>query len=271
MISGKNVGRKEHASPGGILEGLILPFSIIALWFFVSHAQLVSRSIFPYPEDVVFAFRQEAVSGVFWENLTISIGRVLKGFAIGASTGFVIGTLLGMSKIMDRLFTPVFNAVRQVPLPAWAPLLVLISIGETSRVLFIAIGACYPVVLNTCEGIRSVRTEYYEVGRVFRFNRFQRFFKIVLPSSFPSVLTGLRLSLSISWMAVVAAEIFMTSNGGIGDMMWSSRDTSRMDLVILCVITIAVVGFVMNRTMKKLELVFSFWRITLKQSRKAEA
>ncbi len=249
-----------------IAERLLLPLAIVVFWIAESSAHLVPRSLFPYPGDVLHAFREVLANGMFAENLLISISRVLKGFALGSLAGFAIGTLLGTSRVADRLLTPLFNALRQVPLPAWAPLLVLVSIGEASRVLFIAIGACYPVALNTCEGIRNVKREYFEVGRVFRFGRLRRFFQIILPSSFPSILTGLRLGLSISWMAVVAAEIFMTSQGGIGDMMWSSRDISRMDLVILCIITIALVGFVMNSTMKKLELLFSFWRITLKQS-----
>jgi sulfonate transport system permease protein len=271
MILSKNDRKKERASVRNIVEGLLLPLTIIALWFVASYAHLVSRSLFPYPEDVLHAFGEVIASGAFPENMLISIGRVLKGFAFGATAGFLLGVLLGMSRLLDRLVTPVFNAIRQVPLPAWAPLLVLVSIGEASRVLFIAIGASYPVVLNTFEGIRNVRNEYFEVGKVFRFSRVKRFFCIVLPSSFPSILTGLRLSLSISWMAVVAAEIFMTSDGGIGDMMWASREISRMDLVIVCIISIALVGFAMNYLMKKLEFLFSFWRITLKHSRQAQA
>jgi sulfonate transport system permease protein len=250
-----------------VLDGALLPVVLLSVWLLSSSFHLVSRSIFPYPEDVWKAYQELVANDDFPSSLLVSIARVMKGFVLGASTGLVIGILLGMSRVLDKLVTPIFNAIRQVPLPAWAPLLVLISIGEPSRVIFIAIGACYPVVLNTCEGIRSVRNEYFEVGRVFRFSRPQQFFKIVLPASFPSILTGLRLSLSISWMAVVAAEIFMTADGGIGELMWVSREMSRMDVVIVCIIAIALVGFGMNYLMRKLEILFSFWRLTLKQSR----
>lgn len=267
QILRKRAVKLEKTSVVQAVEGLILPGAILSFWVWSSSFHLVSRNLFPYPEDVLNAYREVVANGAFPTNLLISIVRVMKGFSLGATIGLVIGILLGMSRVLDKLFTPLFNAVRQVPLPAWAPLLILVSIGEASRVIFIAIGACYPVVLNTCEGIRSVRNEFFEVGRVFRFSSMKRFFKIVLPSSFPSMLTGLRLGLSISWMAVVAAEIFMTSDGGIGEMMWASREISRMDVVIVCIITIAIVGFCMNFLMKKLEFLFSFWRLTLKQSR----
>ena len=250
-----------------VLEGLLLPVIIIVAWLIFSTLNILPKNFFPSPKEVINGFYEVLSDGTFFDNLGISVIRVLKGFLLGSTTGFVIGITLGMSRFLEKLITPVFNAIRQVPLPAWAPLLVLVSLGEMSRVLFIAIGACYPVVLNTFEGVKNVRSDYVEVGKVFRFSRVQRFFKIILPSSFPATLTGLRLSLSISWMLVVAAEIFMTSGGGIGEMMWSCREDSRMDLVVVCIIGIALIGFIMNFIMQKMEMFFSFWRVTLKQSR----
>ncbi|TLU81845.1 MAG: ABC transporter permease [Chlorobium sp.] len=253
--------------PIKVLEGTLLPGTIFVIWLICSRLNILSKDFFPSPGDVVNGFHEVLNDGSFLDNLGMSVIRVLKGFLLGSTVGFVIGITLGMSRFLEKLITPIFNAIRQVPLPAWAPLLVLVSLGEMSRVLFIAIGACYPVVLNTFEGVKNVRNDYVEVGKVFKFNRVQRFFKIILPSSFPSTLTGLRLSLSISWMLVVAAEIFMTSGGGIGEMMWACREYSRMDLVVVCIIAIALVGFTMNFFMQKMEMFFSFWRLTLKQSR----
>jgi len=250
-----------------VLEAAFLPAIIFVAWFFASSYDVLPRNLFPSPVDVLSGFYEVLNDGSFFYNLNISVIRVLKGFLLGSITGFFIGITLGVSRFLEKLITPIFNAIRQVPLPAWAPLLVLVSLGEMSRVLFIAIGACYPVVLNTFEGVKNVRHDYMEVGKVFKFSKVKSFFKIILPSSFPATLTGLRLSLSISWMLVVAAEIFMTSGGGIGEMMWSCREFSRMDLVVVGIIAIAFVGFAMNFTMRKLERLFSFWRITLKQSR----
>jgi sulfonate transport system permease protein len=248
-------------------EGLALPFTICIVWYVVTARHLVMPDFLPSPGDVLAAFRELLGNGAFAYNLRISVLRVLKGFLIGSGAGYLLGVILGMSKLLEKMITPLFNAVRQVPLPAWAPLMVLVSHGELSQVLFISIGASYPVVLNTFEGVRSVRAEYLEVAHVYRFDRIKTFLRIFLPASFPSVLTGLRLSMSVSWMAVVAAEIFMSSGGGMGEMMWSGRELSRMDIVFVCIITIALVGFSMTWLMRKLEKTFSFWRITMKQSR----
>jgi sulfonate transport system permease protein len=249
-----------------LAEGITLPALVVLIWYIVTARHLVMRDLLPGPGDVFAAFREILDNGAFTSNLRISVFRVLKGFLVGSGAGYVLGIILGMSKVLEKMITPFFNAVRQVPLPAWAPLMVLVSHGEFSQVLFISIGASYPVVLNTFEGVRSVRAEYLEVARVYRFDRVKTFLRIFLPASFPSVLTGLRLSMSISWMAVVAAEIFMTSGGGMGEMMWAGRELSRMDIVFVCIITIALVGFSMTRLMRILEKTFSFWRITMKQS-----
>ncbi|NTV01554.1 MAG: ABC transporter permease [Chlorobiaceae bacterium] len=248
-------------------EGGFLPAGLLLAWYLLTKYHLIDPHSYPSPSDVLNGFLAVWKDGSFTENLLISIVRVCRGFLAGASFGYLLGILIGLSKTADKLISPLFNAVRQVPIPAFAPLLVLVSIGEPSRVLFIAIGACYPVALNTVEGIRCVKREYHEVSEVFRFGKLKRFLKIVLPSSFPSTLTGLRIGLSVSWLLVVAAEIFMSSGGGIGDMMWGCREMSRNDLVIVCIVTIALVGFTMNILMKMLERVFSSWRVTLKNAR----
>jgi sulfonate transport system permease protein len=248
-------------------EQCVLPVVIGIIWYIVSTRHLVMRDLLPGPGDVLVAFRETLNDGTFFYNLRISVIRVLKGFLIGSAAGYLLGMILGMSRVMEKMIAPIFNAVRQVPLPAWAPLMVLMSHGELSQVLFISIGASYPVVLNTFEGVRSVKAEYLEVADVYKFDRIRTFLKIFLPASFPSVLTGLRISMSISWMAVVAAEIFMSSGGGIGEMMWGGRDISRMDIVFVCIIAIALVGFSMTWLMRILEKTFSFWRLTMKESK----
>ncbi|HEY3491223.1 MAG TPA: ABC transporter permease [Candidatus Deferrimicrobiaceae bacterium] len=248
-------------------RGLLLPSLILSVWWVCSSKGWLSPKLFPSPALVFKELKVVIGDGSLLENLGISFARVLKGFALGASAGFILGSVLGLSRTAERLIGPVFNAIRQVPLPAWIPLLILVSIGELSRVAFIAIGASYPVALNTFEGIRSVRMDLLEVGRVFRFDRAKRFLSIILPSAFPTILTGLKLSLGVSWTLVVGAEIFTTSGGGIGEMMWVGRELSNIELVVIGIVTIALVGFAMNLLIATLERTFSVWRKTMTQGR----
>ncbi|NTV82302.1 MAG: ABC transporter permease [Chlorobaculum sp.] len=249
-----------------ITEGSLLPLAILLFWYLSTSLHVVRRDFIPAPVDVVAAFNETLHDGTFVLSLSTSVIRVLKGFLFGSVAGYLLGTLLGMSKTLEKIVTPLFNAIRQVPLPAWAPVLVLISNGEPAQIVFIAIGASYPVVLNTFEGITSVRKEYLEVASVYRFSRLKTYLKIFLPASLPSVLTGLRIAMSIAWMSVVAAEIFMASGGGIGEMMWAGRELSRMDIVFVCIAAISLVGFTMTALMRRLEQSYSLWRLTMKQS-----
>lgn len=250
-----------------VIRGTLIPVVILAVWWLCSSKGWLSPKLFPSPALVFEELGVVIRDGSLMENLRISFVRVIKGFALGASAGFVLGSVLGLSRTAEKLIGPVFNAIRQVPLPAWIPLLILVSIGELSRVAFIAIGASYPLALNTFEGIRSVRGDLVEVGRVFRFDRAKRFLSIILPSAFPTILTGLKLSLGVSWTLVVGAEIFTTSGGGIGEMMWVGRELSKIELVVIGIVTIALVGFAMNILMATLERTFSVWRKTMTQGR----
>lgn len=246
-----------------ILRGSIVPLLILIIWWGLAHWKIVSPLFLPPPDKVVSAFVSLVQNGVLVFNLKISFVRLISGAVLGISAGFVLGILMGVSKIAEKLVAPLFNAIRQVPLLGWIPLIILwFGIAETSKVVFIAIGASYPIVLNTFEGIRSVKKEYVEVGRVFEYSGIELLRKIILPTTLPNVVTGLRLSLSIAWGQLVAAELFFAAAGGLGNMMAEGREKWRMDIVLVGVVMIGVIGFTLDYLAKLFETRFSHWRKT---------
>lgn len=259
----------------GALQRLKLPFflkeyaryplilvTVTAAWWLLAH-RMAAPELLPAPDEVVRTFVHLAKTGVMAFHVKMSLIRVLKGFCFGIALGFALGVVMGVSKTADKMIGPLFHAVRQVPLLGWMPLIILwCGIGETSRIVFIAIGALYPMVLNTFEGVRSISMEYLEVAKVFEFGWFKLLRKVILPAALPSILTGLRSSLSISWMLVVGAEIFSTSNGGLGDMIWSARELFRMDIVIVGLIVISSIGIGMNKSIELLEITCLRWKRT---------
>ncbi len=241
--------------------GLALPLGLLAAWKLVSAAGWVNASLLPSPEKVLKVIGDSLADGFLVKNLLISFNRVIKGFLAGSTIGFVLGTWMGLSKTAEKVFGPFFHAIRNVPLVGWVPLFIIwFGFGEFSQVVFISVGAFYPVVLNTLQGIRGVRREYVELGRVFGFSRLKVFTRIILPAAIPSVFTGVRLSLSISWMLVVAAELFGVSTGGVGNMMMDAREFFKMDIVIMGILTIGVVGFIMNQLLAMIEGHFLSWK-----------
>ncbi|ABQ28032.1 ABC transporter permease [Geotalea uraniireducens] len=251
---------KEHLRK--ISRGIIFPLLILAAWWGLARWELVPPMFLPTPGKVVTAFISLWKEGVLAFNLKVSFIRFFAGTFLGITAGFLLGMLFGMFRTLEKLVAPLFNAIRQVPLLAWIPLIIIFcGIAEASKIFFIALGCSFPIVLSTFDGIRGVRKEYVEVGRVFGFGRIRLIRKIFLPSVLPSLVTGLRMSLNIGWGQLVAAELFMfTQAGGIGNMIGQGRINWRMDIVMVGIIIIGFIGFALDYVAKTFENRFMQWR-----------
>jgi len=249
------IGRRYH--------GMITFLVLVGIWAALTHLKVVPAELLPAPDTVLKTFIQNVSSGLLGKSLWASLIRITQGFLIGCSLGFLLGALMGVSLTAERLFAPLINALRQVPIIGWIPLIIVwCGIADMSKITFIGIGAFFPMVVNTFEGVRSVPHGYLEVARVFEFGKWKLLRKIVVPGALPSIVTGIRLSLGTSWMLVVWSEINTRSALGIGDMLDSAREGSRMDLVIVCIIVIGVVAFLINELLGLVEAHLQGWKKT---------
>jgi len=243
-------------------RGFLLPLILLAAWWIVARFHLVSALLLPKPEAVVATFVTLFQNNLLWSSLECSLELVVYGFLLGAGGGLLFGTLMGMSRTLEKMGMPLFNVIRQVPLVAWIPLLILwCGIGQPAKIIFIAVGASYPVVLNTLAGIRGVPKDYLEVAHVFQYSRLKLWKRVLLPAALPSIFTGIRLSLSKSWTMVIGAEAFMANvSTGIGNLMVEGGEQFRMDVVIVCIIVIGVIGLAMNQALRLFERHFLRWK-----------
>lgn len=245
------------------LLGALIPLTLLTAWIFVTKRELVPSQLLVPPSQVVATFVELVKSGELQGHLKISLIRVLEGFALGSSAGFIIGAFLGLSKRAEKYVEPFLRIILQIPILGWMPfLMITLGFGELFKVVFIAIGAFYPMTLNTFEGIKGVPNEYREVGRVFEFSRFKLLRKIILPAAVPSIFTGIRLGLGTAWMLIVGAELAAATEG-IGYMMTMGRQLFQMDVVMLGVIVVGVTGYSMNFLLKIAEKRLLHWRTTL--------
>jgi sulfonate transport system permease protein len=229
----------------------------------VSRLTLISPKTLPAPETIAATFVKLVSSGILPKSLGSSLVRITEGFFIGITLGLFFGSLMGISKTAERLLAPLINAIRQVPIIGWIPLIIVwCGIADLSKITFIAIGAFFPMVFSTFDGVRSVSGAYVEVARVFEFNRLKLLRKIIIPGALPNIVTGLRLSLGTSWMLVVWSEVNTRSALGIGDMLDSAREGSKMDVVLVCIIVIGLVAYVINELLGQLETYLSGWKKT---------
>jgi sulfonate transport system permease protein len=199
------------------------------------------------PAQVWHTAVDQVRTGALWRALSASLARELTGFTLGASLGLALGALLGVSPFANRLVGPSFNTFKQVSLFAWIPLIsVWFGLGDLAKVVFLSLAALVPVVAHTSDGIRAVAPELLDVGRVFRYSKWQTVTRIVIPAALPSIFTGVYLALIYSWLATLGAEYLLVAGSGIGNTLVDGSEQFRMDLVVFGVIVIGITGWALN-------------------------
>jgi nitrate/nitrite transport system permease protein len=204
-----------------------------------------------------FEYRGELDQGI-GRFTWLSLKLVAKGYAIALLIGTPVGFMLGLSRFFTKAFDPIFQILRPVSPLAWLPLGLVLFAGlkentsEMAALFTIAVCAMWPTVLNTAVGVRSIPQDYLNVAKVLRLSKAKTLMKILLPAAMPYMFTGFRLSLGIAWLVIVAAEM-LTGRPGVGGFLWQEYNSLIYSHIILCIITIGVVGFVLDRLMSVVE------------------
>src|SRR5436305_913047 len=178
-----------------------------------------------------------------------SLERVAKGFLLGVVMGTPLGFLMGLSNEFNRMFDPVIQVLRPISPLAWLPLgLVLFRQSEPAALFTIALCSMWPTVINTMHGVRAIPQDYINVAKVLRLSPWKEFTKVLVPATLPYMFTGFRLSLGIAWLVIVAAEM-LTGTPGVGGFLWQEYNSLIYSHILLCILTIGVVGFTLDRLM----------------------
>lgn len=245
------------------LKGLAVPVAILVLLECVVRIGWVHAYQMPAPSEI-FSTLRDLADGALWKHISASLARVLFGFVIGASLALLFAGWVGLSREAEAYLEPTFAGLRSIPSLAWVPLLLLwLGIGETSKIVLIAIGAFFPVYLNGVAAIRGIDRKLVEVGQMYRFSKRQLILHLFLPAALPGLFTGLRSGLSLSWMFLVAAELIAATKG-LGYLLSDGRETSRPDIVLAAIIVLALLGKLSDGVLALLEKRCLAWRDTFK-------
>jgi len=232
---------------GTIINYALLPIIILLVWWLVTRNKIFPSAILPSIGTVVNSFISQLQSGQLLTDIGTSLSRVIKGYLVASFLGITLGVLMGISKKINCFFSGTLSSIRQIPIMAWIPLIILwVGVDEGSKVVIIALGAFFPVLINTISGINQIPEGYIEVGRMFKLSKWDLFRNIYFPSAIPSIFVGLKLSLGISWSIVVAAEL-IASTSGIGYRINDARSLMQSDVVIVGMIVIGAIGIMMDR------------------------
>ncbi|WP_435308430.1 ABC transporter permease [Sebaldella termitidis] len=246
----------------GIFNYIALPMIIVIFWISATKNELFPPVILPSIAMVFTSLISQISSGQIFQDVLISLSRVMQGYGIGLILGVFMGTLMGISGSTNKFFSGTFDAIRQIPPLAWIPLVILwFGVGETSKVILIAKASFFPILLNTISGIKSTPKAYIEVAKLYNKNSWKIFRQIYLPYALPNIFVGLRLGLSSAWMTVIAAEL-IASTSGIGYRINDARNLLQSDVVITGIIVVGLLGVIMDRILDRILRELTPWNTT---------
>lgn len=241
-----------------LCRGLLLPALLLLAWQWASGRGAASAYVFVPLSQLWDGLRELAASGELVLHLRASLVRTFVAIVSGATAGIACGTLVTQSRIVDRLVSPLFHAIRQVPLLGLAPLLALwVGTGDAAKLLVVAIAAFYPTMLNTSEGIRNVPLSLGEVAAVLTFTRAQTFRYVLLPAALPSIVTGLAHAQAFGWLACIGAELLFSAGPGIGSLLVHAEEAGRMDIVLVALLIVAFLAQGMHLLFQRLTIAMS--------------
>ena len=240
------------------LVNLLLPLCGIALAILVWWGASTAVPDLPSPartweESKIYILEPMAKRGEMDQGIVrlayYSLLRVARGFLLGIAIATPLGFLLGVSPLLSRMFDPIMQVLRPISPLAWLPLgLVLFQKSEPAALFAIAVCSMWPTLINTMVGVRAIPQDYWNVAKVLRLSKFTTFTRIVVPATLPYMFTGYRLSLGIAWLVIVASEM-LTGTPGVGGFLWQEYNSLVYAHILLAIVTIGVIGFVLDRLM----------------------
>ena len=226
---------------------------LLAIWELICQSGVVSSLFLPAPTAIISALLQMIADGEIGVSLAASLYRILAGFFIGSLVGLAVGLVTGTSALMDKIGTPIVNAIYPIPKIALLPLFILwLGIGELSKVTIIALGVFFPVAMNTYSGVKNVDTLLLKVAASFNASWWMTMKSVVLPNALPMIFAGLRLAAGTSLLLLVAAEM-IAAQVGIGALILHYGDLMITDRLMAGVIVLSLLGLVFNLILQLLE------------------
>ena len=226
---------------------------VLAIWELICQSGVVSSLFLPAPTAIISALLQMIADGEIGVSLAASLYRILAGFFIGSFVGLAVGLVTGTSALMDKIGTPIVNAIYPIPKIALLPLFILwLGIGELSKVTIIALGVFFPVAMNTYSGVKNVDTLLLKVAASFNASWWMTMKSVVLPNALPMIFAGLRLAAGTSLLLLVAAEM-IAAQVGIGALILHYGDLMITDRLMAGVIVLSLLGLFFNLILQFLE------------------
>jgi NitT/TauT family transport system permease protein len=239
---------------------LISPIGLLLVWELLIRAGFGDRRFIPPPSDIAVRFWQLTLNGELAMHTAATLWRVLAGFVIGAVPAVAIGLLMAMFRPVRIFFDPLVAALMPIPKVALMPLLLLaFGFGDASKIALVATAVFFPVVVNTYAGAANIERIYWDVAKNYGASTYVMFTRVVFFGALPLIFAGLRISLAVSFVVLVAAE-FVASKTGIGYLIWNSWELLEVDYMFVGIIVIGILGLITAVLFQEIERKLIPWK-----------
>jgi len=235
-----------------VAAGLVSFAMAVVVWQLTTSLSDWSPHVFPGPVQVMTSFWELLVCGELVKHAVASLYRVTLGFYLSACLGIPLGIFLGRLRAANMLMNPMIHFLRPISPLAWIPLAMLwFGIGDPPAIFLIFLSSFFPLVVSTTIAVNRINPIYFQVAANFNLTRFEVITKVVIPAIVPSVVTALRLTVTIAWLVVVAAEMIAVQSG-LGYLILDARNALRMDYVMNGMIVIGLIGLTLDAIMRRM-------------------
>lgn len=243
-----------------VLPPLVLLTLLIGLWWLI--VVQTGSAIFPTPLQVVTGTLELVGDGSLWDHIGSSLFRVGTGFGLAVVIAVPLGLWMGRVDGAYLTLNPIFQMLRPISPIAWIPIAILwFGVGNASPIFLIFIASVFPLIVQTAAGVHTIERRYLRAADNFGVPRSKLYRQVIIPAVLPEIIVGMRISLGVAWLVVVAAEM-IALRSGLGYLIMDSRNAgNRYDLVVAAMIIIGMIGLLLDGLMRLLERMKSVrWR-----------
>jgi sulfonate transport system permease protein len=246
--------------PARLLQYAVVPLLLLVVWHAAVAYGWVPRTLIAGPVSVADRFVAVVADGSLFRHVFVSLQRLVLGFAIGTTLGILLGVLVAFRPLAARLFEPTILSLIPIPPIAWIPLLIiLLGIGEGSKVALISIGSFCTLFLQAAYGIRTGDRMLVEMAQALNKPDRAILWRVLFPAALPGILSSMRVALALSWTLLIASEV-IASSSGLGWLIWNARNFSRPADMFVGMVTVGMLGKLSDWGLVLLEVRLTRWR-----------
>ena len=266
--SGWNLVRREifsflKASCGSLVtrEFLSVSIPLLALWEVIPRTGIVPSSLLPPPSYVAVIGWEMLSSQALLGHIAISLQRLFLGLLLAFALGFPMGVMMGWNQFVRKHALPLFQLLAPVPPPAWVPItIIVLGVGLPMQTFLIFLGAFYPILFNTYQGVKDTEPRYLASGRVFGASEWTLIRKVFIPHALGPVVMGIKIGIAMGLVMLIIAEMH-GAHSGVGYVLIESKDYFRVDRMVVCMIVLGSTGWLLIEIMKYFEAKLAIWRM----------